>query len=279
MAPLGNPTPKKQSSLTSFFKPKTVNGLAATFEEAQAQQSQTEIPDGSENSRKDNSRKRPLEEDTDNGNIGLAKPKKKPRPSVAELVDELVDDDSDSNDAEKRDVPSVRDPGDNPETSRTGRYLYDDSQTGPVPVHDEDAIAQKKKEELHKKFVKKLGHPDSMSRIRGQAPDVDGDAADDAEEDPDADEEAEPVAPVKRTKKKGYKTNKVTPMESQFLDIKRKYMDTVLIVEVGYKFRFFGEDARTASKVLGIVCIPGKYRFDEREYIGFIIHGNYLSGC
>lgn len=55
-------------------------------------------------------------------------------------------------------------------------------------------------------------------------------------------------------------------MELQFLEIKRKHMDTVLIVEVGYKFRFFGEDARVAAKELSIVCIPGKMRYDERMY-------------
>jgi hypothetical protein len=54
-------------------------------------------------------------------------------------------------------------------------------------------------------------------------------------------------------------------MELQMLEIKRKHMDAILIVEVGYKFKFFGEDARIAAKELGIVCIPGKFRFDERK--------------
>jgi DNA mismatch repair protein MSH3 len=54
-------------------------------------------------------------------------------------------------------------------------------------------------------------------------------------------------------------------MEIQFLEIKRQHMDTLLIMEVGYKFRFFGEDARIAAKELSIVCIPGKMRYDERE--------------
>ncbi|KAF2109126.1 DNA mismatch repair protein MSH3 [Lophiotrema nucula] len=62
------------------------------------------------------------------------------------------------------------------------------------------------------------------------------------------------------TKKRG---NNLTPMDKQYLDIKRKHLDTVIIMEVGYKFKFFGEDARTASKELGIVCIPGKFRYDE----------------
>jgi DNA mismatch repair protein MSH3 len=55
-------------------------------------------------------------------------------------------------------------------------------------------------------------------------------------------------------------------MELQVLDIKRKHMDTLLIIEVGYKFRFFGEDARIAAKELGIVCIPGRFRYDERRF-------------
>jgi DNA mismatch repair ATPase MutS len=46
-------------------------------------------------------------------------------------------------------------------------------------------------------------------------------------------------------------------------------MDTVLVVEVGYKFRFFGEDARIAAKELSIVCIPGKFRYDERALSPF----------
>jgi DNA mismatch repair protein MSH3 len=82
-------------------------------------------------------------------------------------------------------------------------------------------------------------------------------------EDGEAEEEEETPPPVK-TKKKGAKTGKLTPLELQILDIKRKHMDTLLIVEVGYKFKFFGEDARTAAKELSIVCIPGKYRYDER---------------
>lgn len=80
----------------------------------------------------------------------------------------------------------------------------------------------------------------------------------------DGDEDEPPAAA--KTKKKGAKTGKLTPMEIQFLDIKRKHMDTILIVEVGYKFRFFGEDARIAAKELSIVCIPGKLRYDERTW-------------
>ncbi|ORX74561.1 hypothetical protein DL89DRAFT_264401 [Linderina pennispora] len=52
-------------------------------------------------------------------------------------------------------------------------------------------------------------------------------------------------------RKKGVK---YTPLEMQVLDMKTKHPDILLAVEVGYKYRFFGEDARIASRVLGIMC-------------------------
>ncbi|KAK0058244.1 DNA mismatch repair protein Msh3 [Biomphalaria pfeifferi] len=49
---------------------------------------------------------------------------------------------------------------------------------------------------------------------------------------------------------------KYTPLELQFLEIKIQYSDAILFVECGYKYRFFGEDAEIASKVLKIMCNP-----------------------
>lgn len=112
-----------------------------------------------------------------------------------------------------------------------------------------------------------------MAMIKRRNFQIDDDTAaldDDAEGGDDVDEE-EAARPAKSSKKKGAKTGKLTPMEIQFLDIKRKHMGTVLIVEVGYKFKFFGEDARIAAKELSIVCIPGKFRYDERKYPTYII--------
>ncbi|KAJ3693010.1 hypothetical protein LUZ60_012105 [Juncus effusus] len=43
-----------------------------------------------------------------------------------------------------------------------------------------------------------------------------------------------------------------TPLEQQVVELKRKYPDVVLMVEVGYRYRFFGEDADVAARVLGI---------------------------
>lgn len=36
------------------------------------------------------------------------------------------------------------------------------------------------------------------------------------------------------------------------MDLKQKYPDVLLMVEVGYRYRFFGEDAETAARILGI---------------------------
>ena len=47
-----------------------------------------------------------------------------------------------------------------------------------------------------------------------------------------------------------------TPLEQQFIAIKAEYPDAMLFVECGYKYRFFGEDAEIASKVLNIGCFP-----------------------
>nr|GEU75635.1 DNA mismatch repair protein MSH3 isoform X1 [Tanacetum cinerariifolium] len=45
---------------------------------------------------------------------------------------------------------------------------------------------------------------------------------------------------------------KYTPLEQQVVELKSKHKDVLLMIEVGYKYRFFGEDAVNAAKVLGI---------------------------
>ncbi|CAE6462457.1 unnamed protein product [Rhizoctonia solani] len=51
---------------------------------------------------------------------------------------------------------------------------------------------------------------------------------------------------------------KYTPLEKQILALKKQHEDAILLFEVGYKFRFFGEDARVASRELGIACFMDK---------------------
>ncbi|KAJ6145534.1 hypothetical protein N7470_009429 [Penicillium chermesinum] len=127
-------------------------------------------------------------------------------------------------------------------------------QSSPAPNAEnaEDAESKREKEKLHQKFVRKLGGVDCVIGIGRSAS---NDCATEGEgEEGEAEEDDEPAPPPKKgkaTAKGG--ASKLTPMEKQVIEIKRKHMDTVLVVEVGYKFRFFGEDARVAAKELGIV--------------------------
>lgn len=256
---------KRQASLTSFFTPKTINGLTQSLHKKPS----PDGPSAGDGEASSPTRKRPLEDDTDLGNHATA-----PSLKRAKSKDDRA--------PEKSTFFSKTLPGPIENTSavskasRTQRYAYDvDRPTEVVDDGSEDqeqAAVRSQKEALHRKFVKKLGHPDSMAMIRRRNFQIEDEAAaQDEEGDGDEAEEDEVARPM-TTKKKGAKTGKLTPMEIQFLDIKRQHLDTVLIVEVGYKFRFFGEDARIAAKELSIVCIPGKFRYDERRCL---CHSNY----
>ena len=156
-------------------------------------------------------------------------------------------------------------------TGRTSKYIFSSS---PAALQDENEDAEddeqtrRTKERLHQKFVKKLGRPDSIADIKRRNHFISEETQDgeDAEDGEEADESPELITQKSKGKngvvaKKS--RDKLTPLEKQVVDLKKKHPDTLLIVEVGYKFRFFGEDARIAAKELSIVCIPGKFRFDE----------------
>ena len=63
-------------------------------------------------------------------------------------------------------------------------------------------------------------------------------------------ENEEPEAASRSSKKK------LTPLEQQVKEVKEKYPDTLLMVEVGYRYRFFGQDAERAADILDIVAHP-----------------------
>ncbi|KAJ3401119.1 Mismatch repair protein msh3 [Chytriomyces hyalinus] len=62
----------------------------------------------------------------------------------------------------------------------------------------------------------------------------------------------------KSTSKKSSSAIKYTPLEQQYLQLRKQYPDVLMAVEVGYKFRFFEEDALSASKELNIVAYMDK---------------------
>ena len=49
-------------------------------------------------------------------------------------------------------------------------------------------------------------------------------------------------------------TGKYTPGEKQALSLKAAHPGTLLMIEVGYKYKFFAEDATAAAAALGIVA-------------------------
>ncbi|KAI0394829.1 muts domain V-domain-containing protein [Xylariaceae sp. FL0594] len=256
----------RQQSLTSFFSQKSTP----------KSREQSQVENSSANNAPDLSRKRPLEEGADRGNTTPLRKKSKSNLVAEQQSTRTTGSESPTN-------KSPRATGISSSLNhRTERYLYDGSSpregrpaaAATSAEHDrqqeeqEDAREKRRREELHRKFVAKLGRPDSMALLRRRTFGGHGDGDDsqtpqneDGEEDDE--EESTPLPAATKGKKKGAKTGKLTPMEIQFLDIKRKHMDTLLIVEVGYKFKFFGEDARIAAKELSIVCIPGKLRYDE----------------
>jgi DNA mismatch repair protein MSH3 len=167
-------------------------------------------------------------------------------------------------DTTPRDLPLLAvSPKKQSSVSRTSKYLFSSSpqQENVSETSSREDVSLKAK--LHERFVKKLGKPDSIADIKRRNRALLEDNDDEDGVDEEQTEESNP--PLKGKKgvaaKKG--ASKLTPLETQVLGIKKRYMDTLLVVEVGYKFRFFGEDARSAAKELSIVCIPGKYRYDE----------------
>ena len=57
------------------------------------------------------------------------------------------------------------------------------------------------------------------------------------------------------------RTSKLTPLEKQYVDLKCNHPDAILLLEVGYKYQFFDEDAFIASQVLSICCTRGHNNF------------------
>ncbi|BGP22690.1 DNA mismatch repair protein MSH3 [Rhodotorula toruloides] len=52
---------------------------------------------------------------------------------------------------------------------------------------------------------------------------------------------------------------KYTPLEQQVLALRKAHPGVLLVIEVGYKFRFFDEDAQVASRILNIACFPSQH--------------------
>jgi DNA mismatch repair protein MSH3 len=160
--------------------------------------------------------------------------------------------------------PKVKEFRPPPESPRTARYKYlpSSSANGEESATPEELA---KKKSLHEKFVQKLGKPESLASVRRAS--MEGTSLEDDDGDDANEEEEEEVVPAAKTLRGRYtakngakaatkpaKTTttasnaKLTPLERQYVEIKKKYADTLLLLEVGYKFRFFGEDAKVSIR-------------------------------
>lgn len=86
--------------------------------------------------------------------------------------------------------------------------------------------------------------------------------------------------PKKKNTKKKTKKKKITPMIRQFLDIKDKHPDKIILFRMGDFYETFFDDAKVASKILGITLTSrNKKNEDEVPLAGFPYHAlnNYLD--
>ncbi len=276
---------KKQQSISSFFTksapvrapPSVASKTAGFLNEVSAREGQESLCVSSDEEdvvqssgrRSSTTPKHALEEEVD---ISVPKRVRLSNTHRDESITESLSPTTNIQDARKSDKPLVSITANQvkkPKPSKqTSKYVFTSSPTRDEENDEDDEETKKRKAKLHEKFVKRLGRPDSIAEIKRRnwvvneesaGAEADGDDAEDSE----AGATPKPAAQGKSGVSTRKGASKLTPMEKQYLDIKRKHLDAILIVEVGYKFKFFGEDARVAAKELSIVCIPGKYRFDE----------------
>lgn len=160
------------------------------------------------------------------------------------------------------------------------KYKYISLEESPPKAPTLEDERAKKVQEARRKFLKQtLRQTNGVGRsspVRSEEP-GDSSAQSDQEADSEANDDiteklherfASKVAvSTKRnsgeTSTKGKKQKKeqvgpsgkpYTPLELQVKQLKEENPGTLLLFEVGYKYRFFGEDARAASKALGIAC-------------------------
>jgi DNA mismatch repair protein MSH3 len=126
--------------------------------------------------------------------------------------------------------------------------------------------------ERHALFVEKLGRrfiPREGGRVYERVGIVgdDGDAGEANDADADADEDDTAGKNTRGKKSSSSKASssvaKLTPLETQVKKCKADHPGVLLLIEVGYKFHFYGEDAEIASKVLNIFA----YHPRDRLYL------------
>lgn len=93
------------------------------------------------------------------------------------------------------------------------------------PVLSQSSLSNQELQKLHDKFSQKFGSIDKERSLKRQRVE-------------------QLMADIGEQKDEIIPHQKFTPLETQVVELKAKYPGCLLLIEVGYKFRFFGEDAK-----------------------------------
>lgn len=93
------------------------------------------------------------------------------------------------------------------------------------PAPAKPIFSDQEKQALHQRFAQKFGTMDKERSLKRQRVE---------QLMTDIDKQKDEIIPHQ----------KFTPLETQVVELKAKYPGCLLLIEVGYKFRFFGEDAK-----------------------------------
>ncbi|KAH3688082.1 hypothetical protein WICPIJ_000924 [Wickerhamomyces pijperi] len=151
----------------------------------------------------------------------------------------LSDDDEVSIIEEKKDNPVVKQNNPRPKTD----FSYTKGVQQEPPTQDQINLRDSLKRKLSQRFSK-----DDTSELN------------DLQEYDEDQEDIEEELP-KTTKKP--KKSKLTPLDQQVKDLKLKHPDKILAVQVGYKYKFYCQDAVVVHKILQIRLVPGKINIDN----------------
>jgi DNA mismatch repair protein MSH3 len=95
------------------------------------------------------------------------------------------------------------------------------------------AMSNTELQQLHAQFAKKFGSLDKEKSQKRKHVD-------------------KLMTDIENTEQEIIPHQKFTPLETQVVELKAKYPNCLLLIEVGYKFRFFGQDAKVNIKQVSI---------------------------
>ncbi|CCH47006.1 DNA mismatch repair protein [Wickerhamomyces ciferrii] len=127
---------------------------------------------------------------------------------------------------------------------RKKQFQYEKTTDIPIinPTTEQILLRESLKEKLSQKFSTNNNPPNGVEESQPQS---------------DLEDDQTPQPPPKK-KQKTSKQSKLTPLDQQVKDLKLLHLDKILAIQVGYKYKFYCEDAVKVHKILNIMLVPGK---------------------